>query len=42
MDDFVDGAGVYDSLFALLDMDKHNDNHIPGRTDPLLLKQLRE
>ena len=32
----VDGAGVCDSLFALLDMDKHDDNHIPGRSDHLL------
>ena len=32
----VDGAGVCDSLFSLLDMDKHNDNHIPGPSDHLL------
>ena len=34
--DVVDGVGVCDSLFALLDMDKHDDNHIPGRSDHLL------
>ena len=32
----VDGAGVCDSLFALLDMYKHNDNHIPDLSDHLL------
>ena len=32
----VDGAGVCDSLFALLDMDKHDDTNIPGRSDHLL------
>ena len=36
MNDVVDGAGVCDSLFALLDMDKHDDNHIPGQSDHLL------
>ena len=30
VNDVVDGAGVCDSLFALLDMDKHDDSHIPG------------
>merc|ERR1712238_532084 len=36
VNDVVDGAGVCDSLFALLDMDKHDDTHIPGRSDHLL------
>ena len=36
----VDGAGVCDSLFSLLDMDKHNDNHIPGLSDHLLFPAL--
>merc|ERR1712238_95787 len=39
MNDVVDGAGVCDSLFALLDMDKHDDNHIPGRSDHLLFTE---
>ena len=37
----VDGAGVCDSLFALLDMDKHDANHIPGPIT-YYLQQLRE
>ena len=36
MNDVVDGARVCDSLFTLIDMDKHDDNHIPGRSDHLL------
>ena len=39
MNDVVDGAGVCDSLFALLDMDKHDDSHIPGRSDHLLFTE---
>ena len=36
MNDVVDRAGVCDSLFALLDMDKHDDSYIPGQSDHLL------
>ena len=39
MNDAVDGAGVCDSLFALLDMDIHDDSYIPGRSDHLLFTE---